>query len=212
MNITHLAHACVLIETGDARLLIDPGTLSNDYQGLRDLDAILVTHEHDDHVDFAQLPALAAANPSAKLLVDTVSRERIQAIDAERIVTVVPGDVVMIGDVKVQAVGGHHTPVYADVPGCPNLGYLIDDGRFFHPGDSFHIPEQRVDVLALPTSGPWLKLGDAIEYFRAVRPRIAVPIHEGALASIDTHYHLLGLFAPDGSDFRPLEHGQPAEL
>ena len=51
MRITSLGHACLLVETGDQRILIDPGTFSPGFQDLTDLDAIVVTHQHADHVD-----------------------------------------------------------------------------------------------------------------------------------------------------------------
>ncbi len=63
----------------------------------------------------------------------------------------------------------------------PNTGYVVDDGAFYHPGDSLFVPEQKVDVLGLPTSAPWLKTGEAVEFLRTVAPRVAVPIHQGLL-------------------------------
>jgi len=61
MKLTHLGHACLLVETGGARLLIDPGTMST-FEDVRDLDAVLVTHQHPDHVDASRLMALLAAS------------------------------------------------------------------------------------------------------------------------------------------------------
>ncbi|MDQ3307853.1 MAG: MBL fold metallo-hydrolase, partial [Actinomycetota bacterium] len=40
MRLTHLGHACLLVETGSTRVLIDPGTYSTGFDALRDLDAI----------------------------------------------------------------------------------------------------------------------------------------------------------------------------
>ena len=63
MRITHLGHACLLVEMADTRLLIDPGTFADDLSDVRDLSAVLVTHQHPDHLDPERLPALVAANP-----------------------------------------------------------------------------------------------------------------------------------------------------
>jgi hypothetical protein len=41
-----------------------------------------------------------------------------------------------------------------------------------------------VSVLLLPTSGPWMKLGEAADYVRAVRPQQIVQIHEMLLSDI----------------------------
>ena len=62
MKLTHLGHACLLVETDDARLLIDPGTMSA-FEDVRDLDAVLVTHQHADHVDAARLRRAARRQP-----------------------------------------------------------------------------------------------------------------------------------------------------
>lgn len=68
MRITHLGHACLLIETGETQLLIDPGTYSAGFEALTGLAGILVTHQHADHIDMDRLPDLLSANPRAELL------------------------------------------------------------------------------------------------------------------------------------------------
>src|SRR4051812_16605729 len=70
MRIAHLGHSAVLVETEAARILLDPGNLGDGWRSLTDLDAILVTHQHPDHLDPEHLPALLAANPSAKVWVE----------------------------------------------------------------------------------------------------------------------------------------------
>ena len=66
MRITHLGHSAVLVETDGARILIDPGNFSDAWHSLTDLDAVLVTHQHPDHLDPENMPALLAANPSSR--------------------------------------------------------------------------------------------------------------------------------------------------
>ncbi|MBK6886326.1 MAG: MBL fold metallo-hydrolase [Tetrasphaera sp.] len=68
MRITHLGHACLLIEMADSRILLDPGVFTADLSPATDLDAILVTHQHPDHLDQSRLPGLRRANPGALLL------------------------------------------------------------------------------------------------------------------------------------------------
>lgn len=208
MKLTHFGHACLLLETdGGARLLLDPGTLSPGFDDLRDLTAVLITHEHPDHVDAARLTVLLAQNPDAVLLIDQTVAPAVGHLSPR---VVHAGDSVELPGALVQVLGGRHEPIVDDFPGTGNVGYLIDD--FYHPGDAWDVPPTPVDVLALPIGGPWVKFADAIAYMRAVTPRVAVPMHEAQLASTGQADDMLPMFAPDGTTYLPLEHGVATEL
>ena len=208
MFVTHLGHACILVETDGARILIDPGTMSA-FEDLRDLDAVLITHQHGDHVDTARLPALLAANGGATLVVDPDTA----AVTADLPTHVVarPGEGFSFGGTKVDVLGGLHAAVYADVPGCTNSAYLVDEGAFFHPGDSFFVPYLDVDVLAVAIDGPWLKVSEAVDYVHAVSPRVAIPIHEGETTDPAKYAGMLAAFSPAGVVTR-LTPGEPTTL
>jgi L-ascorbate metabolism protein UlaG (beta-lactamase superfamily) len=208
VHLTHLGHACLLVETPTARLLLDPGVLSQ-FDGARDLDAILVTHQHADHVDPARLGPLLAANPGARLLVDADTVTTVPGLPDHTVVR--PGDRLTLAGVTIEVVGGRHADVYADVPGCTNAGYLLDDGALLHPGDSFALPGREVDVLAVPIDGPWLKLAEAIGYVHAVRPRVAVPIHEGETTDPAKYAGMLAAFSPPGV-VQPLARNERTSL
>ena len=213
MQIVHFGHSCVLLDTGSARLLFDPGGLSSGFEDLRDLDAILVTHQHFDHLDAGRLPALVEANPQAALVVDPGSVEEVAkaGLTADQ---ASPGDTLTLGGARVAAVGGEHAVIHPSVPVPPNVGYVVDGGAFYHPGDSLFVPEQQVDVLGLPTAAPWLKTGEAVDFLRAVAPRFAVPIHQGLLneTGLQLNYGLFSRLAPEGGEVKVLTPREPASF
>jgi len=208
MKLTHLGHACLLVETDSARLLIDPGTYSG-FEDVRDLDAILVTHQHPDHVDAPRLAALLRANPGARLVVDPDSVTAVGGLPTDHVVAR-PGDRLEFGGSTIDVVGGMHAAVYGPVPGCTNSAYVVDDGALMHPGDSFFVPDRDVDVLAVAIDGPWLKLSEAVDYVRAVAPRVAVPIHEGGTSEPEKYAGMLAAFSPEGVVTRLLSGAQTA--
>jgi L-ascorbate metabolism protein UlaG (beta-lactamase superfamily) len=65
-----------------------------------------------------------------------------------------------------------------------------------------------VDVLGLPTGAPWLKLSEAIDFLRVVKPRLAVPIHEAVLAMPQMHYARFAELGPAGTEVRVLTPGE----
>ncbi|HEY6425252.1 MAG TPA: MBL fold metallo-hydrolase [Pseudonocardiaceae bacterium] len=210
MQIVHFGQACVLAEIGMARLLLDPGVYSAGFEELTGLDAILVTHQHPDHLDLDRLPALLAANPGAELVVDVGSAPLlVTAGIAHRVVR--PGERLELAGSTIEVIGGEHGVIHPDIPVVPNNGYLIDGGAglLLHPGDSFTLPGAEIDVLLLPTAAPWIKISEAVEFLRAVDPGLAVPIHQAILARPEKYYGLFRELAPVGTEVHVVTQAQP---
>jgi len=187
MRIAHLGHSAVLVETEAARILLDPGNLSAGWHGLTDLDAILVTHAHPDHLDPEALPALVAANPAAKVVLEPSILQQVQSGTLPPLgdaTALAPDEQVAIGDVLVSAAGGRHAVIHRDIPVIGNVGYVLrseGEPTFFHPGDAYDAVPSGVDVLAVPAYGPWAALKETIDFVRAVGALEGFPIHDELL-------------------------------
>jgi L-ascorbate metabolism protein UlaG (beta-lactamase superfamily) len=182
MQLTHFGHSCVLADFGDTTLLFDPGNFSHGFEGITGLSAIVITHQHPDHVDAARLPALLDANPGAPLYADSQTAEQLE-VPCQQVHV---GDELAVGDLTIRALGGQHAVIHPEIPVITNISYVVDDGehrgRFMHPGDALFVPDEPIDVLATPASAPWMKISEAVDYLRAVAPTRAVPIHQGIIA------------------------------
>ncbi len=209
MQITKLGHSCLHVVDGDANILIDPGTYSAGFESLTGLTAVLITHQHPDHLDMDRLPALLAANSAAHVYADAGSAPAI-ADAGFPVTTVSAGNNFDVGT-SVAVYGTEHAVIHADIPLVPNAAYLIG-GRLLHPGDSFTLPNLPIEILALPAAAPWMALKESIDYFRAVAPKVAFPIHEKILANTEMAYLLLGKLAPAGVQWLTPKQGEPFEL
>jgi L-ascorbate metabolism protein UlaG (beta-lactamase superfamily) len=181
MRIIKYTHACVRLEHDGGVLVIDPGVWSEP-RALLGADAVLVTHEHADHIDELRLAGLGVP----------VYAPADADIDGVPVTPVRSGEQFTAAGMRVQAVGDRHAFIYGGQPDCANLGYLVE-GSLYHPGDALHVPEQPIETLLVPAHASWLKTCEAIDFARAVNPQRSFPIHDAQLndrghASLDAWF------------------------
>lgn len=218
MRLTHLGHSCVLIDdpAGSAgRLLIDPGTLADDIDHVGSVDAVLVTHEHPDHLEPAKLLQLRKANPRLQVVGSPGVPAALPPDERERAVVTSSdhGAHSVVAGWDVAARTTSHATIHPSLPDVPNNAYAVA-GRVWHPGDALVPPDRPVEILLLPLGAPWMKLSEAVDYLRDVAPRLAIPIHQGGLAPAhrELHTELLAALAPPGTELLTAPAGVPVEL
>ncbi|GAA1135963.1 MBL fold metallo-hydrolase [Kribbella jejuensis] len=203
MKLTKFAHACVRLEKDGKVLLIDPGVFSES-AAFEQADAVLITHEHPDHVDAERLkrlqaPIFTTAGVAAGL-------------DDERVTVVADGQSFEAAGFTVRAYGKDHAVILPElgVP-CENIGLLIEDA-VYHPGDSFTQPDREVHTNLVPISGPWFSLPSAVEYARSVKAQQTVGIHNALLSDVGLGMMQRWIGEAGGRPYHGLTPGQSIEL
>ncbi len=179
MRITKFGHACVRIEHDGQVLVLDPGGWSEP-ESVDGATAVLVTHEHPDHLSLENLRRTGAP----VFTIDAVARQIADEDPAvsERVTVVAPGERFDAG-LPVRTVGELHAVIHQDLPRFHNSGFVVDAGgtRVYHPGDAFTEPGQQVDVLLVPVHAPWSKTSEVVDFARAVGAPRSVAVHDGLL-------------------------------
>ncbi|WP_053227406.1 MBL fold metallo-hydrolase [Solirubrobacter soli] len=201
-RLTYVGHATVLLELGGVRLLTDPLLCHRlghvvrrvpdpDLETLRDLDAVLISHAHADHLHNGSLRDLEHDGP---VIVPRGCARLLRRAKVGSVIELDVGERHRIGDVEIEAVDAEHDgrrhPLAQD---DLTLGYLIDRVYFAGDTDLFEglvALRGRADVALLPVWGwgPRLPAGHlgpetAADAVAHIRPRIAIPIHWGTMRS-----------------------------
>ena len=183
MHVTRFGHSAVLVEAAGQRVLIDPGAFSSpDVFEVQGLDAIVVTHQHADHLDRDRIGALLERNPGAIRLSDPETAALVDGFTAHS-----DGDVTELGTITITGVGTTHAEILPVIPRVTNTGVLITAGgepTLFHPGDAYAYTPEGVDILAAPLSAPWTKVAETVDFVRRVSPGVVFPIHDAGVTPL----------------------------
>ncbi len=179
MKITKFGHCCLLIEEGKLRILTDPGMYSTRQDTLKNIDVILITHEHRDHFHVDSVKKILKNNPQAKIFTNG-SVGALLKKEGIAYTVIDDGKEAEEKGVLFEAVGTKHAVIHSSMPQSENTGYFVA-GRIFYPGDALTDPRRPVEILALPAAGPWVKISEVIDYCRALAPKKYFPVHDAML-------------------------------
>ncbi len=193
--------------------MTDPGSYSTLQDQEKNIDVILITHEHQDHVHIDSLKKVLGNNPDAHIVTNTSVGK---LLDSEQIsYTVIDdGKSITLENILVEGYGSKHEEIYEAFGQVENTGYFIDN-RLFYPGDAFCNPNRPIEILALPVVAPWMKLKQAIEYALLLKPKVAFPVHDGMLVPTrmgPVHMIPQKILEPAGIEFVVLTEGDEKEF
>jgi L-ascorbate metabolism protein UlaG (beta-lactamase superfamily) len=210
MRLTKYSHSCVRLERDGAVLVIDPGAFS-EREALDGVDAVLLTHEHIDHMDVQALTDALGKRPTVTVYTHRDVVPKLAALEGA-VTTVESGQSFTAAGFGVKAYGGWHAVIHPEIPRVVNLGFLVED-TVYHPGDSFDVPaDAQVDTLFVPVSGPWLKLAEAADFVRAVAPRQAYALHDCLLNELGLRFTGANMEKLCDCEYVRLEPGTVVEL
>ncbi len=179
MKITKFGHCCLLLETNGKQILVDPGRFSTEQNTLTNIDIILITHEHADHFHTDSVTAILELNPTAVVVTNKSVATLLESLGVSA--HILEGrEVETIHGVGLKAYDGEHVEIFEEFGMVQNTGYFVNN-EFFFPGDAYTVPEETVNILALPVAGPWCKVSEAINYAKKVNPNVAIPVHDATL-------------------------------
>jgi L-ascorbate metabolism protein UlaG (beta-lactamase superfamily) len=198
MRVTYVGHSTVSIELDGVRVLTDPVLRGRflhverrapavDRAAIGQVDVVLISHAHHDHLDRPSLRELDAATVVAP---DGAGRH---VPHASRVIEVGPGSTLSFGGVQIDVTYAAHRPGRLRHQGSPALGYVLTGTRtIYFAGDTDLFPGMReigarvLDLALLPVWGWGTRIGAghldplrAAEALTSLHPRFAIPIHWG---------------------------------
>ena len=210
MRISKYEHALLVLEQESAQLVLDPGSYSN-LPELTNVAAVVFTHLHDDHTSVDHAHKIKNKFPEAKIF---GTQEVVDKLTGFGVQAVYHGDHYEVGPFQIDFYGDLHQVIHRSIPLVQNVGVMINS-TLYCPGDSYTFPEQKVEGLACPTSAPWLRISDVIDFLDLVRPSKCFPTHN-ALLSEQGHAlqnsRVQQIVEKHGGEFRYLLPGESWDL
>ncbi|MES2223336.1 MAG: MBL fold metallo-hydrolase [Patescibacteria group bacterium] len=180
MKITKYGHCCLLVEENGVIVLTDPGSFSNTQNAVKNIDVVLVTHEHPDHFHVESVNEILKNNSEVLIVTNNSVNELLKKENILNTKIVEDGESFEYKGIVLAGHGKIHALIHSEWNSVQNTGYMIGK-RLYYPGDAFHNPNLPVEILALPVAGPWLKISEVIDFALEIKPKKYFGVHDGAL-------------------------------
>jgi L-ascorbate metabolism protein UlaG (beta-lactamase superfamily) len=174
MRITKYEHACFVASIADKKVVVDPGSFTVPLPDSNNVVAVVITHEHADHWTPEHLQRIKDNSPDVRFFGPAGVAAAASDFEIE---VVKDGDKIEIDPFTLEFFGEKHAQIHKSIPLVDNVGVLIN-GSVFYPGDSFTLGPIGVDLLAVPASAPWLKIGEVMDYVLAAKPKRSFATHD----------------------------------
>jgi L-ascorbate metabolism protein UlaG (beta-lactamase superfamily) len=211
MKLTKYGHACIVFEKQGKKLVLDPGAYTEPLEGLTDVVAVVITHAHDDHCFEAQLDRLIQNNPDLMIFGTPQVCTRLSNYNTTPVYL---GDYYPVGPFTLEFFGDLHAVIHHSIPVIENRGVLIND-KFYYPGDSFTNPDRPVELLAVPTSAPWLKISEIMDFVSAIKHKHSMATHNALLSDFGnalSNGRVKAITEEQGGQFHYLLSGESLEI
>lgn len=178
MEITKLEHSGIVIEKDGERIVFDPVEFNKTIPRLNNVVAVIITHNHSDHLQIEVIKKIISDNSDAKIITTSDAASFI-----EDSIIVKGGESYEIGGFKLDFFGKDHAAIIPGQIPCENIGVVVN-GSIMNPGDSFDYSDIGAKVLFVPISAPWLKIAESMDFVDKVKPRIVIPVHDALLSDL----------------------------
>jgi L-ascorbate metabolism protein UlaG (beta-lactamase superfamily) len=209
MKITKYEHACIVVELDGSRLVIDPGSFTTSLTDFNNIVGLVITHNHADHLNKELVSKILKANPDAAVV--TVQEVADELPDAKTKI-VAAGNSETVGPFKLEFFGGKHAYIHNEQPKAQNVGVMVNE-TLYYPGDSYDTPGTKpVPIAAVPVSGPWMKIGEALDFIAAIKPSKVFPAHDGFLSEGGQYFTDNWLAGLENLEYLPLKPGDHTNI
>lgn len=217
MKITKFPQSCLLIETKEKKILIDPGTLKykEEYFAVwNNVDVVLITHKHPDHCNTEMLEKL---DKNIKIY----STQEVQKANPNLPIQIVKeNDTIDLSNIKIEvvhAIHGYQPLLKGDKEIHENVGYIIDDGknRFYTTSDTICFKnDYKADILCTPVTGHGLTMSafEAALYAKEVGAVLTIPVHMDNPAFPPDFEYIQEMFEKYEVEYEILENDESIEI